>query len=203
MTTPTPNPALLPADAIEVARVIDAWGVRGGIKLQPFSNTADGLLRVERWYLLASDGSVRAVTVDTAKWHSDTITATLMGISDRDVAASWRGYRVWVSKADLPKADAAAGEFYWMDLMGCTVLAADNTALGTVIELSDNGVHAVLHIDCGAGMETALIPFVDAYVGAVDLVAKTIATQWQRDWLEPVPEPKAKVIKPAKTVNPA
>ena len=191
----TAIPTGLPADAIEVARVIDAWGVRGGVKLQPFSSTADGLLRVKTWYLVNPANEVKECSVDTAKWHADTVTATLMGITNREQVESWRGWRVWVSKSALPKADVAGGEFYWMDLLGCTAFAADQSVLGAVTEVSENGVHAVLHIDCGAGIESTLIPFVEQYVGVVDLSAKTIQTQWLREWLEPLPEPKPKVVR--------
>ena len=34
------EPAALPPDAVEVGRVIGAWGVRGGIKVKPFSAEA-------------------------------------------------------------------------------------------------------------------------------------------------------------------
>ena len=183
----------LPPDAVEIARVVDAWGVSGGIKLQPFSNTADGLLHVSQWFLCSPTGQVQQVEVKSAKWHSDVITATLVDVSNREQVESWRGWRVWVAKSSLPS--VGAGEYYWMDLIGCTATAADASALGQVTEVSENGVHAVLHVDCGAAFEPALIPFVEQYVGAVDLVAKTIATQWQRDWVEPIAEPKPKVVR--------
>ncbi len=171
----------LPIDALEVGRVIEAYGVKGGIKLHPFSKTADGLLRVKQWYLKSVSGEVRQFTVDTAKWHADVVTATLMGMNNRDLAHELRAWTVWVSQAALPKTET--DEYYWQDLIACKALAQDGSELGSIIDMSETGVHAVLHIDCGVGFETCLIPFVKAYVGEVDLVNKTVQTQWQRDWL--------------------
>jgi hypothetical protein len=61
-------------------------------------------------------------------------------------------------------------------------------------------VNAVLHVDCGAGFDTVLIPFVAAYVGEVDLTARTIQTQWERGWLEAL-APEQEKPKPEKKVK--
>ena len=192
----------LPEDAIEVGRVVDAWGVKGGLKLQSFSSTADGLLKVKQWFLQSPAGQVSCWQVESAKWHSDSITATLLNLTDRDLAQSFKGWRIWVAKAALPQ--TAQGEYYWMDLLGCTALAQDGQPLGRVADVTESTVNAVLHVDCGAAYEPALIPFVAAYVGEVDLTARTIQTQWERGWLEPVvvwvekPSKSAKSAKSAK-----
>ena len=51
-----------PEDAIEVARVIDAWGVKGGIKLHPFSSDPQALFCTKKWFVqpaLPQAGAVR------------------------------------------------------------------------------------------------------------------------------------------------
>ena len=40
-----------PADAIEVGRIVDAWGVKGGIKVQPFSSDPQALFCTKKWFL--------------------------------------------------------------------------------------------------------------------------------------------------------
>jgi 16S rRNA processing protein RimM len=174
----------LPQDAIEVGRVMEAYGIKGGIKLHAFSNSADGLLRVKTWYLKNTAGHIQMVSVESAKWHSDAITAQLAGITDRDQAQLLRANTVWVSRSLLPKTQL--DEYYWTDLIGCQALSADGRVLGTVTSLLETGVHAVLQVDCGTSFEPALIPFVNQFVGTVDLEAKTIQTQWEYDWLEPI-----------------
>ncbi len=51
-----------PEDAIEVARVINAWGVKGGIKLHPFSSDPQALFCTKKWFVqpaLPQAGAVR------------------------------------------------------------------------------------------------------------------------------------------------
>ena len=73
----------------------------------------------------------------------------------------------------------AAGEFYWTDLTGLSVLNEQGVALGTVREVLDTGAHAVLRV---VGERERLIPFVDAYVREVNTAGRTIRVDWQPDY---------------------
>ncbi|MEY2839143.1 MAG: hypothetical protein RJB60_1442 [Pseudomonadota bacterium] len=44
-----------PEDAVEVAKVIDAWGVKGGIKLVPFSSDPQALFCTKKWFILPAE----------------------------------------------------------------------------------------------------------------------------------------------------
>lgn len=44
-----------PDDAVEVGRVVGAWGVKGGIRIKPFSADPQALFSTKRWFLLAPD----------------------------------------------------------------------------------------------------------------------------------------------------
>ena len=44
--------AELPADAIEVGRIADAWGIKGWFKVLPYSASPEALFSSKRWYLL-------------------------------------------------------------------------------------------------------------------------------------------------------
>src|SRR5881227_308157 len=38
-----------PVDAVEVGRIVDAWGVKGWIKVQPFASDPQALISSRRW----------------------------------------------------------------------------------------------------------------------------------------------------------
>lgn len=50
-----------PEDAVEVGRVVDAWGVKGGIKVQPFSSDPQALFCTKKWFLRPAEASAGAV----------------------------------------------------------------------------------------------------------------------------------------------
>jgi len=184
-----------PDDAVEVGRVVGAWGIKGAIKVQPFAADPQALFTSRRWFLKPPDasggpakrGPATAVPpllkVTHAKQHADAVVAQAQEIADRSAAEDLRGARVFVSRASFPTADP--DEYYWVDLIGLAVTNRDGEALGTVSGLLDTGPHSVLRVlPAQAGDEAAerLIPFVAAYVLDVDLGARRITVDWGLDY---------------------
>lgn len=62
-----PSPLILadgtawPEDAVEVGRIVDAWGVKGGIKVMPFSSDPQALFCTKKWFLRPADKAPGAV----------------------------------------------------------------------------------------------------------------------------------------------
>jgi 16S rRNA processing protein RimM len=91
----------LPADAVELGRFLDAWGVKGWVHIQPHSADTRALFESPDWFLLppetrfgrgfsAFSGPVR-VRVAEIKVHSDGVVARLEGVADRNAAEALRG----------------------------------------------------------------------------------------------------------------
>jgi 16S rRNA processing protein RimM len=106
--------------------------------------------------------------------------AQLDGIEDRDSALALGRPEVWVSRAQFPV--SRTDEFYWVDLVGCTVINRQGERMGTVVSLDDHGAHALLGVSADEG-NPFLIPFVDAYIDRVDLAIRTIFVDWQADYV--------------------
>ena len=185
----TPAPAEFPDDAVEVARIVGAWGVKGGIKLKPLSRDPQALFSSKRWFLRAADlpRPAAAATplppllrVRQAREHGDHVVATCEDLDDRDAAEKLAGARVFVSRASFPS--TAEDEFYWVDLIGLSVHNREGVTLGRVSGLLDTGPHSVLCVEPGQGEGEIMISFVAAYVDRVDRETKTIHVDWQADY---------------------
>jgi 16S rRNA processing protein RimM len=148
MDTPFPD------DAVEVGRILGAWGVKGLIKVQPFSSDPQALFSTKRWFLQAPQ-EVAAPLVSAlaahpllkviqAKEHGEVVVATVQDLQGRDAAQALRGARVFVSRASFPT--AGQGEYYWVDLIGLTVVNRQGVVLGDVVGLMETGAHDVLRI---------------------------------------------------------
>ena len=86
------EPAELPADAIEVGRIADAWGIKGWFKVLPYSASPEALFSSKRWFLQPSErgaqtftGTVR-LAIKEAKEHADTVVSSAHDVSDRSAA---------------------------------------------------------------------------------------------------------------------
>ena len=188
-----------PEDAVEVARVLGAWGVVGGLKLKAYAADPQALFSTKRWFLrpplpiLAAGAQAparrpsagqlplpRLLRVVKAREQGDSIVATVQEITDRDAAESLKGARVFVSRASFPTPDP--DEFYWVDLIGLAVVNRAGVALGAVVGLLETGPHCVLRIQSPlAGAAECLIPFVSVYVDQVDKAAGRITVDWELD----------------------
>ena len=183
-----------PEDAIEVGRVLDAWGVKGWIKVQPFAADPQALFSSRRWFLKPPEEGVlkRPVAaayppllrVTEAKNHGDLVVAQVKDVIDRAGAEALRGARVFVGRSSFPT--AGPDEFYWVDLLGLSVVNREGLALGAVAGLIDTGPHSVLRVVPAGGAATEeserLIPFVAAYVDTVSLEQRLITVDWGLDY---------------------
>lgn len=181
-----------PEDAIEVGRVIGAWGVKGWIKVLPYSADPQALFSSRRWFLrgpsvprpAAADPIPALLKITHAKEHGDGVVAAAQELPDRHAAEALKGAQVFISRASFPT--AKPDEFYWVDLIGLDVVNRDGVALGTVADLLDTGPHSVLRIAApgvGPGTEAErLIPFVAAYIDDVNLEARRITVDWGVDF---------------------
>jgi 16S rRNA processing protein RimM len=180
----------LPEDAVEVGRVLGAWGVKGGIKVKPLSSDPQALFSSRRWFIepsamrVAPAGAAplpRLLRITQAREQGDNIVATCQELSDRDAAQALAGARVMISRASFPT--PGDDEFYWVDLIGLAVVTRDGERLGQVAGLVETGPHCVLRVAPPAeDADEVLIPFVDAYVDRVDIAGRTIHVDWQRDY---------------------
>lgn len=173
-----------PDDAIEVGRIVDAWGIKGGIKVAPHASDPQALFSSRRWFLAPPEGRPgpelaaipRRLRITSAREQGDLVVAMAQEVPDRNAAEGLRGARVFVSRGSFPT--AGEGEYYWVDLIGLDVENRQGEALGRVEGLIDTGPHCVLRL----GPEERLIPFVSAYVDDVDLVARRIRVDWGLDY---------------------
>ncbi|WP_440107838.1 ribosome maturation factor RimM [Acidovorax sp. BL-A-41-H1] len=184
-TTVSLPPAELPADAVEVGRIADAWGVKGWFKVISHSSSPDALFAAKTWYLQPSERGAKTfsgtvvLSIRQAKDHSDTVVAWAQGIDDRNAAESLRGARVFVLRSSFPS--TTEDEYYWVDLIGLAVINREGIALGEVRELMSTGPQTVLVLgyEEGGKAQERMIPFVSAFVDKVDLPARRITVDWQ------------------------
>lgn len=186
-----------PDDAVEVGSIVDAWGIKGWVKVQPYASDPQALFASKRWFLKPASkaqGPRPAATpmpsvlrIVQAKEHGDAIVAQAQELADRGAAEALHGARVFVSRRSFPSVDR--DEYYWVDLIGLEVSNRQGQQLGSVVGLLDTGAHSVLRVAPIAAAQGAkardaerLIPFVAAYVDSVSLGERRIVVDWGLDY---------------------
>lgn len=156
-----------------MGRVAGSYGVRGLIRVRPYSAEPEALAAHRKWRIGTEDYGV-----EETKVHSGALLARLAGIGTREQALRLKGKAVSVPRAALPEPEA--GQYYWADLVGLEVVNAQGSVLGVVQGLFSNGAHDVMELT--GDRSTRLVPFLPAVVKKVDLEGRRIEVEWGAEW---------------------
>lgn len=171
-----PPERLATGQLVTMGRIVAPYGIKGWIKIQPFTQQQQGLLDYPQWQVGQEDGW-QSRTVEVAKVHGGAVVAKLEGVADREQAAALQGMRIAVSRDDFP--EPATDEFYWTDLVGLKVVNAAGVTLGSVTRVFETGANDVLVVE---GERERLLPFIAPVVRQVDIAGGTIIVDWDADY---------------------
>tara|TARA_R110002049_G_scaffold175719_1_gene343002 strand:+ start:872 stop:1405 length:534 start_codon:yes stop_codon:yes gene_type:complete len=160
---------------VELGKCTQPHGIKGAFTFH-LINTQDSSLDLDSRIILfplAAKSSIKEsgeeFTIEKISFGHKVMTY-LKGISDRSIVEAMIPFSIHILKSDLPELDE--DEVYLDDLIGCKAIHHETKKeLGRIIGLEDNGVQAILVI---RGVQPMDIPFVDAFVGEIDIDAGTV-----------------------------
>ena len=160
-----------------MGRVSGLYGVKGWVKIHPYTDPRESILSYPNW-MIERDAGWQAVQVAEGRPHGKTLIARFDGIEDRDGAAGYVNADVAVDRDELP--DTGEGEYYWSDLEGLRVERQDGRLIGRVTYLLETGANDVIVVR--DGNDEVLIPFVmGEVIKGVDLASGVICIDWEWD----------------------
>jgi 16S rRNA processing protein RimM len=151
-----------------VARIGAAHGVRGEVKLWPF--TADPMAVTRYGELSAEDG--RSFAIEAVRPAKDFLVARLKGVSDRTQAEQLRNTDLFVPRDRLPA--PAEEEFYHADLIGLPVEDTHGVALGSIVAVHNFGAGDLLEIRPPDGGDTVMVLFTADTAPVIDVAGRRI-----------------------------
>jgi 16S rRNA processing protein RimM len=158
--------------------VLAPYGVRGWVKIRPYTAQGEDLLGYGGWWMKPSGSNDwHEVQRVDGRVHSNTVVAQLAGVATREAAQALCGAQIGVRRT-------AGDEIYRFDLVGLEVVNREGVALGKVAAVQDYGAQAILRVVAqeGSAQGERLIPYVPEYVDSVDLAAGRIEVDWQPDY---------------------
>jgi 16S rRNA processing protein RimM len=158
--------------------VLGAFGVRGELKLESFTDPKSAILRYQPWTLRDAQGRERELAHARGRDTAKGLVATFPGVEDRDAAEALRGSEVYAPRSALPP--PAPGEYYWVDLEGLRVVNLEGADFGIVSHLFSTGANDVL---VAHGERDRMIPFLEPdYIKSVDFDAGLVTVDWDADF---------------------
>ena len=174
--------SILPADIVILGKIVDAYGLRGAVKVHPFADDPQAWSRMPQWWL-GREGDAASLWRPTrlirCKEQGGLLVASLECIPDRNASEGACGLLVGAPRMSLPA--TGKGEYYWADLIGLDVVNEHEQSLGHVLGLIETAANDVLRVGDGENKER-LLPFVASVVLDVDLPARRMRVDWESDW---------------------
>lgn len=168
-----------PGRRILLGRVNGAFGVRGEVKLESWTQPRDAIFRYQPWILRDPQGQERELRGVRGKVSGKSLVATFPDVTDRDMVEAMRGTEIYVPRSALPP--PSAGEYYWVDLEGLRVVNVEGVDFGTVSHVFATGANDVLV--ARTDERERMIPFVQPqYVTSVDFDAGVVTVDWDPDF---------------------
>lgn len=180
-----------------MGRVVAPYGIKGWVKIQPFSALPDALLDHPVWHLerkpfaksspsAATSSEQKTLSLAQGRQHGAHLIVSFSEISTREDAENLVGMSVVVDRDTLPAPDP--GEFYCVDLIGMTVVNRENLVLGRIASIQSYGAQPILHVAPNGDHQDAarqapcLIPFVAQYIDRVFLEEKRVYVDFDPNW---------------------
>lgn len=161
---------------VVMGRVRAPHGIKGWVKVQPFTQEIEGLLDFAQWWV-GRNGQWQSRRVMEASVHGAAVIAKLEGCEDRESAASLKGAEVAIPRSELPA--AGTNEYYWDDLIGAEVVNRAGEPLGQVAGLLETGANPVLVLKAE---RERLIPFIAGVIVEVDVSDRRVVADWELDY---------------------
>lgn len=170
----------VPINPIILGRLGAVHGIRGWLKIFPYTEHAKDIFKYQPWFIQRS-GQWQQLELENWKQHNRCFIIKIKHSNDRNTASLITNYEVIVDLAQLPK--LKDNEFYWKNLIGCQVLTTKGYSLGYVQSLIETGSNDVLVIKANLkdafGIKERLIPIIDEQViKNINFSSKIIEVDW-------------------------
>lgn len=152
------------ANRICVAKFGAAHGVRGEIRIWPFTEEPLGVIS---YGPLETQDGARHFEIASARAQKGHLVARVKGVETREAAELLNGLDLYVARDKLPATET--DEFYHADLIGLAAVTVEGDAVGRIVAVHNFGAGDILEIAPAKGGETLMLPFTNAVVPTVDL----------------------------------
>lgn len=152
---------------LHAAKIVSTHGIRGEVKAYCYT---DSPLFFENVKNIITEPDGAEFTLVGARAHKGGALLKLSGIDSIEKAQALVGKDIFVSREEnvLPE-----GQYYIVDIVGCTVVSDEGETLGCVKDVFQTGSNDVFEVTCPNG-KMAYIPNIHDIVKNIDIDEKMI-----------------------------
>lgn len=150
---------------LEVGQIVNTFGIKGEIKVTPFTNDIRRFDDLKKVYVKTRKES-KLYNVENARYHKNMVLLKLKGINTPEEAEMLRNAFLEIDREDAIPLEE--GTYFIADLLGLEVYTDEGKLLGKVEDIYNTGSKDIYAIKDELGKQV-LLPGIDEVIKEVDL----------------------------------
>lgn len=152
-------------DLLEVGRIVNTHGLRGEVKVVPWTDNADDLEAVATVYVHLA-GDEKSLTVQNIRYQKNNLIVKFAEISSIEEAERYKGAVISAERDEL--GELPEGVYYIADLIGLRVEDEAGRYIGTIKDVFNTGANDIYEIE-REGKKPLLLPVIEETVLEVNI----------------------------------
>ncbi len=160
-------------DLLEVGKIINTHGLKGEVKVSPWTDTPDCFEDLKTLYLKKGKEDI-SLTITGIKYQKNNLIVKFSELCDINMAEPLKNSVLYAKRSDL--GELPEGVYYIADLIGLSVKKEDGTLLGKIKDVLQTGANDIYEVE-REEKKPLLIPVIDNVVLKVDFENKEITVR--------------------------
>jgi 16S rRNA processing protein RimM len=157
---------------LNVGKIVNTHGIRGEVRVISRTDFPEERYKTGNTLYVDLGSEQVPVTIEAHRKHKQFDLLTFENLSNINDVERFKGYLLRVPKEDSVPLDE--GEFFYHDIIGCSVFTVEGDELGKVKEILSPGANDVWVVKRKGFGPDILIPYIPPVVKTVDIDEKKI-----------------------------
>ena len=150
---------------LEIGQIVSTHGIRGEIRLNPWCDGPEFVKKFKTLY--CDDKGSKSFKIISCRLHGNVAVIKLEGVDTVEAARALKNTVLYMKRSDV---NLPAGKWFISELIGCTVLDADDNSVvyGKIKDIDSGMANDIWYIEI-PGKEDVLIPAIKDVVIRCDV----------------------------------
>lgn len=150
---------------ITIGRIIKVWGLKGEVKVLPFTHDPKRFERLSSVLIISPEGKEQKIRIRGVRYIKDNILLSLEGFKNDEEAKGLINHFIKIPRSDLEP--LPEGEYYIFQMIGIEVSTDQGVHIGTLTDIFSTGSNDIYVVT--EGDKEYLIPAIKDVVKEIDI----------------------------------
>jgi 16S rRNA processing protein RimM len=154
-----------------VGTIIGTHSLKGEVKVYSVTDFKEERYKIGNTLHIAFRDEMIPVKIKTFREHKGNALLSFEGYPSINDVEQFIKSKVYVHNSQLQELEE--DEFYYFELMGCTVMTKDEKEIGVIKDIVNYGASDIIVVE-NLEQKEVMIPFVEDFIEEVDLETRTV-----------------------------